>query len=309
MNTRVCSITITFNPDLAIFERQLESLHAQCDVILVDNGSEPNVLRRIEQLSQRYGCHLLALGENEGIAAAQNYGVKLIENEKPECEYLLFLDHDSIPKPDFVAAMVEEYLRLERLSGAIGVLGPAIYEPRARTYYGFHVLRGLRYARAGPEAMADDAIVCVTLNSAGTFCPLRVMQSVGPYDERLFIDHVETEWCFRASHLGYWLYGSRNVDLVHQMGDDVFHLKFARKRVNLPYRSPYRHRYLVRNSIEMLRRNYIPTIWKCYCVVKIVLTFLLFGILAGDSASQRRAIIGGILDGLRGRLGKISAPH
>jgi len=125
MNTTVCAITITFNPDLTIFERQLQSLHAQCDVSLVDNGSEPNVLRRIEQLSQRYGCRLLALGENEGIATAQNHGVKLIENERPECEYLLFLDHDSIPKPDFVAAMVEEYLRLERLSG-IGVLGSAI---------------------------------------------------------------------------------------------------------------------------------------------------------------------------------------
>ncbi len=309
MNATVCAITITFNPDLEIFEQQLQSLQDQCNTILVDNGSEPTTLRRIEQLSQRYGCRLLALSENEGIAAAQNHGVKLIENEIPECEYLLFLDHDSIPNPDFVAAMVEEYSRLERLSGAIGVLGPAIYEPRAGAYYGFHVLRGLRYARVGPEAMADDAIVCATINSAGTFCPLRVMQSVGPYDERLFIDHVETEWCFRASHLGYWLYGSRNVDLVHQMGDDVLHLKFAHKRVNLPYRSPHRHRYLMRNSIEMMRRNYIPTIWKCYCIVKIALTFLLFGVFADDSAKQRRAIFGGISDGLRRRLGKIPAPQ
>ncbi len=307
MTSTVCAITITFNPDIAIFERQLKSLDAQCDAILVDNGSEPNALRQIEQLSQRYGYRLLALGENEGIAAAQNHGVKLIEDEKPECEYLLFLDHDSMPNPGFVAAMVEEYSRIERLSGAIGVLGPAIYEPRAKAYYGFHVLRGLRYARVGPGAMTDDAIACATINSAGTFCPLRVMQHVGPFDEQLFIDHVETEWCFRASHVGYRLYGTRKVDLEHQMGDDVLPLKFAHKRINLPYRSPQRHRYLMRNSIEMLRRDYIPTIWKCYCIVKIALTFLLFGVLADDSASQRRAIISGIADGLRGRLGKIPA--
>lgn len=309
MNTNVCAITITFNPDAAIFEQQLRSLRSQCEVVLVDNGSEQTALEEIETLSAHYGCRLIALGANEGIAAAQNHGVELIENEKPACEYVLFLDHDSVPGSDFIEGLVDEFRRIETISPHIGVLGPAIFEPRAGAHYGFHVIRGLRYLRVLPNAMTEDAVQCATINSAGTFCPLRVMQEVGPFDASLFIDHVETDWCFRASHRGFQLYGTRRVSLEHRMGDDVLNVNLPGKTITLPYRSPHRHHYLMRNSVEMLRRNYIPATWKFYCLLKIAITFFLFGIFADDSAAQRRAILRGIRDGLRGGSGRLSASN
>jgi rhamnosyltransferase len=305
MNDSVCAITITFNPDIGIFEQQLQSLQTQCQVVLVDNGSKAETLTEIERLAEQYGCRLLALETNEGIAAAQNQGVALVERELPNCEYLLFLDHDSIPPAAFVEDLVEEFRNVQRTHPRAGVIGPAIYEPRAETYYGFHVLQGVRYRRVLPAAMDDDLVACTTINSAGTFCPVQVMREVGPFDEGLFIDHVETDWCFRASDRGFELFGTKSVVLEHRMGDDVLSVRLAGKTTTLPYRSPHRHRYLMRNSVQMLRRSYIPLVWKAYCVVKIVVTFVLFGFFAENNAEQRRAIVGGIADGIRGGSGVI----
>ena len=307
MNSAVCAITITFNPELDVFERQLDRLQPQCELILVDNGSDPDRVAAIERLAERYGAHVLALAENEGIAAAQNHGVRFIEANRPACEYVLFLDHDSVPDPGFVDALQDEFERLKTSHADLGVLGPAIYEPRAGTFYGFHVLDGLRYRRVLPDAVAGDAVKCATINSAGTFCPLAVVQDVGPFDDSLFIDHVETDWCFRASDRGYALYGSKSVVLEHRMGDDVLSLRLPGRTITLPYRSPHRHRYLMRNSVSMLRRRYIPFVWKAYCLVKIAITFALFGTISRETAEQRRAILRGIVDGVRNRTGKIAA--
>lgn len=306
MNPAVCAITITFNPELDVFERQLARLQPQCEVILVDNGSAPEILQQIESLASRYECTLLALPANAGIAAAQNHGVAAVQAQRPACAYVLFLDHDSVPGPDFVDQLLTEFARLRAIDSATGVIGPAIYEPRARTYYGFHVLDGLRYRRVDPGTLTDGAVRCATINSAGTFCPLDVMQQVGPFDAGLFIDHVETEWCFRAGAAGYTLYGTNAVELEHRMGDDVLSLKLPGKTITLPYRSPHRHQYLMRNSIAMLKRPTIPRIWKAYCLVKIVITLGLFGTVSNEPRAQRRAILAGIRDGLRNRSGPIA---
>ncbi len=308
MNPAVCTITITFNPELAVFEQQLASLQAQCEVILVDNGSAPEILQQIEALAATYAATLIALPANAGIAAAQNHGIEFIVAERPDCAYVLFLDHDSVPGPRFINDMLAEFARLRASDSATGVLGPAIYEPRARTYYGFHVLDGLRYRRIQPGTLAAGAVRCTTINSAGTFCPLEVLQRVGHFDAGLFIDHVETEWCFRASAAGYTLYGTSAVELEHRMGDDVLSLKLPGKTITLPYRSPHRHRYLMRNSVAMLKRPAIPLLWKAYCVIKIMITLVLFGTLSREPQAQRRSILAGIRDGLRNRSGPIAAP-
>lgn len=308
MNPAVCAITITFNPELEVFEQQLASLQSQAEVILVDNGSAPDILRQIETLATRYTATLIALPANAGIAAAQNRGIEFIEAERPACAYVLFLDHDSVPGPGFVAAMLAEFTRLREADPAIGVLGPAIYEPRARTYYGFHVLDGLRYRRIRPETLGGGAVPCTTINSAGTFCPLEVLRRVGHFDAGLFIDHVETQWCFRTSAAGYTLYGTSAVELEHRMGDDVLSLKLPGKTITLPYRSPHRHQYLMRNSIAMLKRQEIPLTWKAYCLLKILITLALFATLSREPGAQLRAILAGIRDGLRNRSGPIARP-
>ena len=304
MNTCVCAITVSYNPDLEMLRGQLRSMSGQCRVIVVDNGSAGGMEQSLRDLCAEHAAGFLALHDNCGIAQAQNAGVVFARDRYADCEYLLFMDHDSVPDAGFVDALLARYRSLEK-DGKTGAVGPAIFEPRAGACYGFHVIRGLRYLRILPADMLQDTIECATINSSGTLCSVAMFDAVGGYDEQLFIDHVETEWCFRARQAGYRHYGVRSVMMQHHMGDDVMTFRLPGKTVTMPYRNPLRHRYLMRNSVLLLKRPYIPRVWKYYCVAKLVLTLVLFGFLTDDSKAQRKSMLQGLRDGINGVTGRI----
>lgn len=63
-------------------------------------------------------------------------------------------------------------------------------------------------------------------------------------DERgIFIDYVDTEWCFRALSKGYKLYMSEKAVMRHSVGDDTINLL----NFKIPVHSGYRRYYRVRN--------------------------------------------------------------
>ncbi|MDZ7808844.1 MAG: glycosyltransferase [Arhodomonas sp.] len=63
---------MTFNPEPARLALLLERLHPQVtEIVVVDNGSGAGVRDALMP-----GTHLLRLGENLGVAAAQNQGVR-----------------------------------------------------------------------------------------------------------------------------------------------------------------------------------------------------------------------------------------
>lgn len=305
MTHQVAAITVTFNPDPAVLERQIRSLSNSCRHILVDNGSSPESEKAIRRLAKSHGAYLIENQRNLGIAAAQNRAVRHVLENESAVEYLLFLDHDSVPAPGYIAEIQALFQSLRLIFPRSGVLGPALRDPRSGSYHGFHVMRGLLYSRQVPDVRDPTPVRCATVNSSGTFCPVEVMRDVGYFDEALFIDHVETEWCFRAADRGYELFGVGVIELEHAMGDDVVEVRLGWRRLELPYRNPLRHRYLMRNSIEMLRRSYVPITWKTYCLAKVAFTYLMFCGLAGWDREQRQAIWNGIRDGWQGELGEI----
>ena len=305
MSPQVCAITVTFNPDIEILGRQLNSLSVQCNVVVVDNASGDSVRRDLFSVCEKYSATFVVLDENYGIAHAQNEGVKVARHRYPGCAYLLFLDHDSVPTEAFVDTMLDQYQTLEKAE-KVAAIGPSLFDPRTGDFHGFHVIKGMRYLRVNPADMKQDAIECSTVNSSGTLCSLTAFDDVGGYDEHLFIDQVETEWCFRARKAGYHVYGSRTASMEHRMGDDVVSFSFMAKEISLPYRNPLRHRYLVRNSVLLLRRGYVPPVWKFYCIGKLLLTFVLFGFFVPESREQRESILRGIRDGIGGVTGRIT---
>ncbi len=115
-----------------------------------------------------------------------------------------------------------------------------------------------------------------SLNSSGTLLSNTVFTETGGFDSGLFIDHVETDWCFKAKSLGYKLFGTINTQLTHHMGDDVCYYWLLKKR-RMPYRSPARHYYIVRNSVLLQKRSYVPIAWKISNVLKLCFTFCYFG--------------------------------
>ena len=303
-SSKTIAITVTFNPDFIILRNQLESLKNQCDVIIVDNASSKDILKPIEEFCNTNDrVKLIALDENIGISCAQNKGIRNIMETDPEVRFVILLDHDSAPEEDMVQGLESEFQSLREAGSNIAAIGPLLYDPRDKKYLGFHVIQRGLWKKIIPMKNSDP-IECHSLNSSGSLISLDVLKKVGLLEKDFFMDHGETEWCFRAIDKGYKIYGSGRVIMNHRMGDEVCeHWFFGRKR--MPYRSPQRHYYIIRNSLLLQQRSYVPLTWKFWNIMKILFTCSYFGFASKESREHRHFIWMGICDGLRSKTGKL----
>ena len=302
-STSTVAITVSFNPDIEVLDSQFLSTSGQCKTIVIDNGSEKEILEKIGKCCDQYeNVELRALSENLGISAAQNIVIHWLRENSPGVGYVLLLDHDSVPSSNMVSRLEQLHTAQDHLKKPVAAAGPMLFDPRDQKFLGFHVLRGFRYVKVFPDHEVKY-IECISLNSSGSLISMKALADVGLLDEHLFMDHGETEWCFRARSKGFQILGAAGVEMHHTMGDDVCsYWLFGARR--MPYRSPARHYYIVRNGVYLQKKPYVPMLWKLWNIGKLIFTYMYFGFISADAKAQRRAITQGFLDGVRGVTGK-----
>ena len=127
---RVAAIIVSYNPNLIVFEKELNSIEVQCFVIIVDNGSDDEFKKFILQKKQNLEkLNVIFLNENFGIAKALNIGIEtaIILG----FEYVLLLDHDSIPNPYLVEVLTHNLDILLERNKKIAAIGPRLIDPRS----------------------------------------------------------------------------------------------------------------------------------------------------------------------------------
>lgn len=289
-------ITVTFHPDLEVLERQLAMLEGPC-VVVVDNASPAQPVLR-EVVARHTMATLVCNTQNTGLAAALNQGVEEALRRRPDCRFLVFLDQDTEPAPEGVERLVRALADLRAGDPRVGALGPQMIDADTGLGHGFHVMRGWRWTRVHPPAAATGPIACAALNGSGLTVPAAVFAAVGGFDEGFFIDHVDTEWSFRATRAGYFCYGLPDVAFRHRMGARSLRFWLLRWRV-WPYRAAARHYYLFRNAVSLMRRDYVPRVWKAWVVAKLLFTAVAHAVADRDRAAQLRSMWRGARDGLR----------
>ena len=293
-------VIVTHNPELSTFDRQIKALLPQVgNIIIADNNSGPQCSDYLAELArQTSAITVIFLKENAGIARAQNLGAAAVERLGKR--YVLFLDHDSIPGPDLVSGLYEAAEGLRKKGVRLGAVGARLVDPRSGRENGFYSMRGWRWRRVYCASRRKGLLNCDYLNSSGSFVPVDVWKDVGPFDERFFIDHVDTDWFMRAKAKGYKCYGLCSGGLEHYMGDDVIRYWLFGWRY-MPRRSPLRHYYIVRNSLWLYRRAYVPLAWKVNNAVKLLFTLVYFPLFDVERGRQFKMILRGLWDGIRGR--------
>ncbi|CNH96850.1 rhamnosyltransferase [Yersinia mollaretii] len=299
----ICAVIVTFNPELDVFKRLIESISPQVDrVIIVDNASLSKVRLELEKIAiNSPSIHLISFPDNMGIASAQNSGIKMAIDM--ESSHILLLDHDSIPAGNMVEKLLSLELKLLSQKREVGAVGPTLVDRRTSTRSGFVRKEGILIKRI----YIDDLNAFVEtdfLIASGTLIRTEVLQNVGLMKDGYFIDHVDTEWCFRAVNFGYKLFGCGDAFLNHNLGDSVIQIWVGRWR-EIPKHSPLRNYYIFRNTIHMVTTTPMSTSWKLTHVYRLMLFFVFFMIVAKPRYRRFKMMIKGSLDGIRGVSGKI----
>lgn len=151
--------------------------------------------------------------------------------------------------------------------------------------------------RAYPPIGSTSPVPCSNLNGSGTLVPITLFQQLGGLDKKLFIDHVDTEWAFRVMAHGYSLWGIPNAVFNHSMGQASVRFWLFGWRV-WPVRSPLRHYYLYRNAAMLMKRPYVPLVWKAWAAIKLLLTGTVMAITGPSRCQQIKNMWRGLRQGL-----------
>lgn len=290
MKDKICAVIVTYNCD-GNFLNTFNSVVNQVDkIVIVDNGSKSSTIEMLKKLKEEKGAELILCGDNLGIAAALNKGVKYaLENNY---QWVITLDHDSNLKEDMVGKLLEAYYTLDddKKKKVVSLL------PR-------YIELGLNVEEQLNKEQEDIKYIDGGITS-GNLVNRKAFEEVGLFDEKLFIDFVDYDFCFRIKEKGYEIVEIKDAILFHRIGETKSG-RFFFKKVSATNHSPVRRYYITRNRMYCWRKykDIVPEEIKFDkgCALKETIKILLY---EEKKMTKMKMIIKGIKDSKKESFGK-----
>jgi len=291
----IVAVAVAYRPAPGEIERLLAATLPQVQaLVLVDNGADAALGAGLPADAK---LHYLPLGDNLGIAAAQNRGIAVARTLG--ASHVLLLDQDSEPAPDCVAQLSAAHRALSADGVRVAAVGPSFHDPRSGVTYPFGRLRGLGLEHCRCRDSADRIAVDMLISS-GSLISLACLDAVGPFDASLFIYYVDNEWCLRAQARGYCCFGICAARMAHRHAAATRRI-FGRL---VPLRSPLMHYYIYRNAVLLYRRAGVSWRWGLVDGYRLALKFVFYALCAPPRWEQLRMMSLGLWHGLRGWSGR-----
>ena len=299
----VAAIVVLYHPDRNALHGLMRSLEGQVDVIFVVDNTPDNELLPEEELlpgNLKVPIHYTAQGENTGIAAAQNTGIR--QALAGAASHIILFDQDSVPAAGMVQALLSAESALIHEGLRVAAVGPVSIDERDGS-----VFPVVRYSFLGLRTITVDlsnstAVEAHFLMASGCLIRASVLSTVGMMREDLFIDWVDNEWGLRARNMGLRCYVVPEARMTHRVGDGV--VSILGKPVHL--HTETRNYYLLRNAIYLMRARTMGLRWKLSFLPRLPFYLVIYPLLAKHKLRHFATLLRALLDGMHGRLGRLN---
>lgn len=180
--------------------------HPQTDVLVVDNGSGHEDVRRLRTRSADGSFRLRLMPDNLGFAGGVNIGIRLAQQEGYDAVALL--NNDALPEPGWLAALVSA-LQTSGASIATGLLlrrsdDPAL-DGTIDTAGDRLSIWGMPFpsGRGQERASAPEAGEVFSASGGASLFRTRVFDEIGLFDELFFAYFEDVDVSFRARLAGH----------------------------------------------------------------------------------------------------------
>lgn len=226
---KIAGVVILYNPNKDIL-KNIKSYSGDLDKLYVHDNSAQRNLDIEQEIYEMPNTEYYFEGENKGLCIPFNrYYKKAIEEG---IDWFITFDQDSIAGKDMISEM-KRFANSELCDEKIGIIAPMIDD-------------------SNQDSIQQDT--CYTyvdrVIQSGAMHRLDMMKNVGDYDENLFIDEVDFEYCVRCRGKGYSIIKLNQTVLMHDCQDTDIERKFVDgKMVYINKYSPLRYYYRYRNAL------------------------------------------------------------
>jgi rhamnosyltransferase len=278
----VFAIVVVYNPNLTKLIKNLISIRSQVfNLVIIDNSHEKINLNDIP-IKIDYFYHN---SNKNGIARAQNIGINFALNNN--ANFILLMDQDSKPDINMVSTLLTDFHKLLNNNINIAAIGPIPinssnnlpYKPRFRNVISFDI--------------DNNLFIANELISSGTLINASAFSKIGNFDEKLFIDGVDHEWCWRAIFNNFQLCQTKNTSILHTLGEGDKKILGVRIAISSPFRTYYQYR----NYIYLFKKKHVPLYWKLNNLLKYTIKYFYYPIFVSYKYFYR--INKGIIDGFK----------
>lgn len=269
---KVIAGIVLYNPQKERLMENINAISSQVEsVFCIDNASDNKyeigqIISRYSNVSVKYNS------ENKGIAAALNQLLKYAMDNN--ATYLLTLDQDSVVSDKYVHNILDF-----NISDNVALIAPNILDRNDKS--------GVMLENKGIRCVND----CIT---SGTMMNVQICKKIGWFDEKMFIDYVDFEYCYRVVDKGYKIIKNNNVVLSHQLGDGKI-VRLLGTNIMVANHSPIRHFYLIRNLVYLVKKYPMRTV---IFMRRIFKEFILIIFYELNKIEKLKACIKGMYKGL-----------
>ncbi len=270
------------------FLSNISTYYSDIDKLIVIDNSEtqdPLILKNLQSLfpdvEYRY------LNRNAGIAAALNIACNIAIPYN--CNWILTMDQDSSFIDNQFSQMVARISGVVSQFKKIGIISP------------FHVL----HEHDLPKKTEQYTVKNIAMTS-GNLLNVDAYTRTGPFEEKLFMDYVDYEYCLRLRKNKFLIIQDNLVLLKHSLGDFAIK-KIFRQKIGVSNHNSLRRYYMTRNSIYVGFKYFAVDKRFFFHMLKNIFFWDPFIIVTyeKDKLAKLKAVYKGILHFVFNKFGKV----
>lgn len=235
----IAAAIILYNPDFNILKNINTYKNQVAFIYIIDNSLKVND-SLLDELKKMDNAEVIHNSKNLGMAVALNIAAqKAISGGY---DFLLTMDQDSQASPDLVVRLADKITQISN---------PGIISPRHHN---------INYKLVQSKEEIEEVQVVMT---SGNLLNLQAYQLVGGFEDKLFIDYVDIDICFKLFLNNYKIYRINSVLLEHKEGN-LQTLNIFNKTIRPYNHKPIRWYYKIRNYhyIKQKYNNLFPEYFK-----------------------------------------------
>jgi rhamnosyltransferase len=289
----VCAGVVAHNPDIGDVKVLIEGLLASSKwVVVVDNNSSDKSY--LESLANHPSVRIICNNDNRGVSGGINQIIDFARNVN--ADFVAAFDQDTKISPDLVSTLAYNLEKLLASGEPVAAIGPLViddYTNHSLPFIQFRLPLNAHYSREKlPES--DRLVECDFLISSGCLMSMKAIDDIGSMNEALFIDNVDLDWCFRASHKKYKVYGDFGSVIRQQIGSAYTQIPFTKAVIR--YHDYNRIYYMTRNRVWLYRQQYVNRSWVVHDICRLTCKFLYLLLFKAGRTVLLRTSVKGIID-------------